>query len=196
MNKQEFLGALRNALGGLPQSEIDRSVAFYDEIIDDAVENGESEEAVIERIGSVEDAAQKIINDTPLSVLVKENVKKRHLSGSTIALLILSSPVWLPVGAAVFAVVLAVYLSLWAVAASLFITSASLAAGGLALAFAAPFIFFDIQEPKIKAMLFIGVGLTGIGSGIFMFYISVLFSKLLVRLTALIIKRIKLMFVK
>ena len=40
MNKEEFLNALRSALAGLPQEDIEERLAFYSESIDDRVEDG------------------------------------------------------------------------------------------------------------------------------------------------------------
>ena len=39
MNKEEFLNALRSALAGLPQEDIEERLAFYSESIDDRVED-------------------------------------------------------------------------------------------------------------------------------------------------------------
>lgn len=40
MKKQEYLDQLRAALGCLPEGEIEESVAFYAEMIDDRVADG------------------------------------------------------------------------------------------------------------------------------------------------------------
>lgn len=193
MNKTEYLAALEGALSGLPQEEIKKSLDFYTEILDDAVENGETEEAAVERLGSVEETAQKIINETPLAKLVKENVKKHHWSGAQIALIVILSPFWLPVAASVFAVFVSLYISLWAVAAAMFASCAGLAAGGLALAAAAVFIAAsDIP----KAMLSLGIGLICMGCSVFVFFASVIFSKIIIRLTAYTVRKIKNRFVR
>ena len=39
MSKQEFLGALYNGLSGLPKEDIENSVQFYSEMIDDRMES-------------------------------------------------------------------------------------------------------------------------------------------------------------
>ena len=53
MNKEEFLNALRSALAGLPQEDIEERLAFYSESIDDRVEDGLTEEEAVEAIGTV-----------------------------------------------------------------------------------------------------------------------------------------------
>ncbi len=40
MRKSEFLAALRKGLNGLPQADIDASIEFYSEMIDDRMEDG------------------------------------------------------------------------------------------------------------------------------------------------------------
>ncbi len=193
MNKYEFLEKLKNALAGLGEEEIKKSTDFYAEMIDDAVENGENEEEAVARLGSVEEIAQKIINETPLAKIVKENVKGHKLSASNIALIIICSPVWLPVATGLFAGAVSVYFAIWAVIASLFAVFAGLLLGGLMLiAAAAP---TALSEPA-KAGLMLGLGLVCMGVSVFVFYLSVIISKLFIRLTMLGIRKIKGMFMR
>ncbi len=193
MNKYEFLEKLKNALAGLGEDEIKKSTDFYAEMIDDAVENGENEEEAVARLGSVEEIAQKIINETPLAKIVKENVKGHKLSASNIALIIICSPVWLPVATGLFAGAVSVYFALWALIASLFITFAGLLLGGLMLIAAA--VPTALSEPA-KAGLMLGLGLVCMGVSVFVFYLSVIISKLFIRLTMLGIRKIKGMFMR
>ncbi len=59
MNKYEFLAAIREGLDGMEKSDIDRTLDYYREIIDDKMDNGLSEEEAIASLGSV----KKIIAD-------------------------------------------------------------------------------------------------------------------------------------
>lgn len=188
MNKQEYLNALKQALLGLGEEEIKKSIDFYAEIIDDAVENGETEADAVARLGSVAETAQKIINETPLAKLVRENVKRRKWSTAEIVLLILGSPVWLPVLIAIIAAAFSLYCVLWAVSVSLFAVFGSMALTGVVLAAAAPFIAL---ENVPKAMVSFGAGLAAIGSSVFVFWVSAAFSKQILRLTTRLIKRAK-----
>ena len=72
MNKEKFLDALRRRLSGLPQEDIDERIAFYEEMIDDRMEEGLSEEEATAtiirgfldvRIDGLPDALQKQIDD-------------------------------------------------------------------------------------------------------------------------------------
>ena len=51
MNKTEFLDALRHALGKLPSYEVEQSIAFYAEMIDDRIEDGMSEQEAVAALG-------------------------------------------------------------------------------------------------------------------------------------------------
>ena len=126
MNKAEFLDALRKALSGLPKDEAEQRIEFYAEMIDDRIEDGLSEEEAVMDIGNIDDIADQITADIPLGKIVKERIKpKKKLSGWNLTLIILGFPVWLPILAAVFAVVIAVYACIWAVDISLWAAFAS-----------------------------------------------------------------------
>lgn len=193
MNKEEFINSLRATLSGLPTEEIEKSVDFYSEIIDDAVENGESEQEVITRLGNIEEIARKIINETPLSRVVKEKVKKKSLSTSEIVLIIALSPVWFSLAVAVLSVVVSVYVTLWSVIAALFAVFAFFALSGIALLITSPFL---IASAPFKAMLDFGVALLLIGLAVFLFYLSVLCAKLIIKLTVFTVQKIKNLLVK
>ena len=193
MNKEEFIASLRNALSGLGEEEVQKSVDFYTEMIEDAVENGEDEQEVINRLGSVNEIARKIINETPLSKVVKEKVKTRELSTTAIILIIVLSPIWFSVGVAVLSAMAGVYAALWSLVAGLFAVFAAFALTGLALLVSSPFL---IASVPIKAMLSFGVALFMIGMAVFLFYLSVLCAKWLINLTVFAVNKVKNLIVK
>lgn len=65
MKKQEFLTALWKQLSDLPNDDVERSLDYYSEMIDDRMEAGMSEEDAVAEIGSVEDVAKQIAADAP-----------------------------------------------------------------------------------------------------------------------------------
>ena len=65
MNKQEFLKTLWNRLSELPNEDVERSLDYYAEMIDDRVESGMTEDEAVEAIGGVEEAAAQILADVP-----------------------------------------------------------------------------------------------------------------------------------
>ncbi len=133
MTKQEFLTRLRNGLSGLPQSDVAERLSFYSEMIDDSMEEGLSEEEAVDEIGPVENIIEQTVSDIPLSRLVKERVKpQRKLKAWEIVLLVLGSPVWIPLVAAAAVVVLWLYIVLWAGVAALWAMELSFALGSVA----------------------------------------------------------------
>ena len=162
MNKQQFLAAIAAKLQGLPQADIDKSLDFWEEMIDDRVEDGMTEEA--------EEIAAQILMDAPLPHLIRRSVDPgRALRGWEIALLILGSPVWLPLLAAAIIVFLALYIVLWSVVLSLYTTDLALAASGLGCLFASAVLFFTGAVPS--ALWSLGTGFIGIGTAILLFLV-------------------------
>jgi uncharacterized membrane protein len=168
MNKQEFLSLLAQELSGLPGKDVTDRLAFYDEMIDDRIEEGLSEEDAVDEMGPVDEVAAQILEEIPLSRLVRERVRpKRRLRAWEILLLILGSPLWLSLLLAAGAVLLAVYVviwalvgCLWAVAVAVFVSSLGcLAAGGL----------FLLRHEVPRGLAALGAGLALVGLSIFLF---------------------------
>lgn len=51
MNKEQFLAAVRERLSALPRDDVEQSLDYYGEMIDDRVEDGMSEEQAVEAWG-------------------------------------------------------------------------------------------------------------------------------------------------
>lgn len=168
MSKQEFLSAIRARLAKLPPGDLEKSLDYYSEMIDDRVEDGLSEEDAVAAMGSVEDIAAQILMDTPLPILVKAAGKpSRALRIWEIVLLILGSPVWLPLLLAAAAIILSLYAVLWAVIATLYTADLGVAAG--ALCGAAGLLLFLLRGFPIQAILFLGASLICAGLAIALF---------------------------
>ena len=126
MNKEQFLAALRHRLRYLPVDEVERSLNFYAESIDDRVEDGATEWEAVAALGDVESIAREIETSLPLATVIKERVKqeKNKTSGDSkwlwVLLIVLGCPIWLSLLAALVVTVLAVYVSLWAVVICVF----------------------------------------------------------------------------
>jgi len=133
MNKQEFLAELRKGLSGLPQDDIEERLTFYNEMLEDRIEEGFSEEEAVSAAGSVEEIVGQAVDDISLAKIARERIRpKRRLKAWEIVLLALGSPVWLSLGIAAAAVVLAIYVSLWAVIVSLWAVFGALAVCAIA----------------------------------------------------------------
>ena len=135
MDKQEFLSSLQTGLAGLPQEDIEERLTFYGEMIDDRMEEGLTEAEAVAELGTVEQVVSQILEETPITRLVRERVRpKRRLAAWEIVLLVLGSPIWLALGIAGFAVVLCVYIVIWAVIVALWAVEVSLVASALGTA--------------------------------------------------------------
>ena len=135
MLKQEFLDRLKMKLNGLPEKEVYDRISFYEEMIDDRIEEGKAEETAVSEIGTVEEVATQILKDIPLGKVIKEKIKpKRNFRVWEIVLLALGSPIWLSLLIAAFAVVISLYAVLWSVVITLFALEGALvgcALGGI-----------------------------------------------------------------
>ena len=188
MNKQEFLSGLRNGLSGLPQEDIEERLTFYDEMLEDRMEEGLSEEEAVAAAGSVDDIVAQTVADIPLTRLAKERLlPKRGRAAWELALLLIGSPIWLSLALAAAAVVLAVYASLWAVFASL----AAAAAASVPV-----YVVFIAGGSSASAFAMLSAGIVCAGLAIFMFFGSKEASKGIVALTRRITLWIKNRFIK
>ena len=193
MRKAEFLEKLKECLQGLPKEDLEERIAFYDELIDDRLEEGESEEAVIASLGSPEAIASEIVKDTPLVRLAKEKfAPKRKLSALEIILLILGFPLWFPLLLTAITLCLIGYSLLWVFVLVLYAVEGSLIAsflGGL-VAFGA-----TIAQGAVDIVP-LGVGLAAAGAAVLFFFVCVVATKGTWKLAQNIVHRIKLLFVK
>ena len=156
MNKEEFLRALEKRLDALPESEREKSLAFYAEMIDDMTEDGCTEEEAVARLGSVEKIAEDILLDAPISALVKARTKRSHrLRWWEVVLIVIGSVVWLPLLIAVVAVVFSVYAAIWTVIIAVFGVVLALGLSALAIPFMLLFAANTVAGPAGIAM---GVG--------------------------------------
>ena len=194
MNKEEFLNELRRKLSGLPQEDIEERIAFYSEMIDDRMEDGLTEEEAVAGVGTVDSIVEQIMSEIPLSKLVREKVRsKRSLRVWEIILLVLGSPVWLPILVSVLAIVLSVYVIIWAVAVCIYAACFSMAAGAVG-AIAGLFISLFKGAPAV-ALFSLGVAAVCAGLAILLLYVSVWVTKLILKMTKRIILGIKTSFV-
>ena len=194
MDKKAFLEGLSNRLSGLPKAELEERLAFYAEMIDDRVEEGLSEQEAVADIGTVDEVAERIIAETPLTKLIKERVKPaRRLKPGEILLLVLGSPVWVPLMIAAFAVLFSFYVAIWAIVVSVFAVLAAFALSavgclGLAIALA-------IYGQWAKAGLALAAALLLAGLAILWFFVCKGTAKAAVWLTKKTAYGVKTLFV-
>lgn len=194
MNKSEFLNELSERLSTLPESEAEKTINYYSEMIDDRIEDGETEQDAVKAIGSIDDAVRNAMSQVPLTGLVKQSVKRNlSLNIPVIILLILGSPIWLSLLIALFAIIFAIYVSIAAVIISLFAVVAAFTVSGIASVIASPFLI-SVSLYSSAALLSCGLVISGLS--IFAFFAAVILTKYIIRFTKFVIIKIKSLFIR
>ena len=194
MTKEQFLYALRMRLSQLPESEIQKSLSYYDEMISDLMDDGMTEYDAVAHIGDVGEVAEQILSEQPLSTLIKTGVKpRRGWTPLAIVIAVIGSPIWLSILIALCAVGIALYVTMIAIAITVFAVVISLIVAGIALIIAA-FLSFTHSIGGMLAL--IGGGVAVIGLGVLAFIAAKYIVKGLVLLTKSIGRWVKSLFIK
>ncbi len=193
MNKQEYLAQLRAALACLPEGEIEESVAFYTEMIDDRVADGLTEEEATAQLDDPKAAARAIIADLPVvpRTVVRTKQRNRVLYWT---LVILGSPLWLTLLLAAGMLVLAGLLTIWCLILGLWLLAAGLLAGG-PLGIGVCLWALAVGQPAY-GVFELGSGLLCFGLGLFCLHGAVAASKTLMQVSRQWIAKAKAPFVK
>lgn len=194
MTKNEFLNELRQGLCGFSEVDIQKSVEFYEEMIDDRIEDGMTEEEAVADIGNVRDVVSQILIEMPLPKLVKAKVKKsRRLEAWEVVLLILGSPIWVSLLVAFFSVIISLYMSGWAIIVTLYSADVAVMFTGIGgLLGAIPVL---ICGKWAAAGVLFGGGLACVGLSVLLFFVINLLTKGYVWLTKRILLWIKSLFI-
>ena len=188
MRKREFLEELRSRLSSLPKNEVDDRIDFYDEMIDDMIDEGKTEEEAIEAIGGIDGVMKKIAQDTSIVTIVKEKIKpKRSLRAWEVILLILGFPLWFPLVLTFLILSFVGYVLLWVLVIVTYSVEVTLISG-TALAFIK--FFVEIGEKNLNVG-FIGISLLCLGGAILMFYACIMATKLSFKISKSILVSIK-----
>ena len=113
MTKKVFLDSLREKLSGLPKSDVDERISYYEEMIYDIMDEGKSEEEAVAEIGTVDEVVYEIAQDTPLRKIVKEKIRRRGLKTWQIVLICVTFPFWLPIAIVLAVIGLVAYILFW-----------------------------------------------------------------------------------
>lgn len=195
MKRLEFLLQLRERLSCLPQDDMEERLTFYNEMIDDLLEEGLSEQEAVAQIGNVNEIASQILQDTPLSTLVKERIKpKQRMKPWQIVLLAVGSPLWFSLLMAALAVGISLYAVLWVLVICLWAVFASVAACALGGMVGGG--IFAATGNRLAGIATIGAALVCAGVSIFLFCGCKAATKGAARLTGKIISATKRCFMK
>ncbi len=167
MTKMQFLSELQYRLRGLPDEEIQESLDYYAEMIDEHIEEGTYEEYAVAIIGSPQQVAEKIISEASLISIIKGRAKNKQLGAWGWVLIILGSPIWLALLVSAVAVVISVYAVFWSIWISIFASAIAICAsslGGVALA-----VISFWQANSGAGIVYIGATLALLGIGVLAF---------------------------
>ncbi len=197
MNKQEFVEELRKRLSGLPQEEADKSIAYYEEVIADRMEEGEAEEDAVAAMGSINEVVDGIFYDQSFPTLVKTRMNESKLKKTNktlwVVIVILTFPIWFPIAISLIVAALSVYIAIWCVIISLFVAEFSFVAsglGGIGIG-----ISFLVSGNGASGLLAIGAGILLVGIALFLIYPIWMMSKGLVKLTGKFVVWLKSLFI-
>ena len=165
MNKQEYLEKLRRALAQMPSEELEKQIAYYDELISDMCEDGLSEAEATARLGDPAAVAEELLAALPLGTLVKTRIQSESKpSALIIVLLVLGFPVWFPLLVSVGAVILSLLVTLWALAISFGAVVLSLGVSAVAIPLALVTGFIDGSPLMIMGCALAAAGLCVLGA--------------------------------
>ena len=205
MKKQEFLEKLRNQLWALSEVDQKSSLEYYAEMIDDRMEDGLSEEEAVAAVGDLDEIVKQIRQEMPqppVSVK-KEPVQQkqqaqqkqyRRVEPWMVVLLVLGSPVWIPLVASAAATIFSVYMGLWVVVVSLYAVTFALGISAVGLLMGAASLVWIRHFAKCAVTL--GSALLCAGLAILLFMLSNLAAKLMVKLAGQIWNGIKHVFIR
>lgn len=167
MTKAEFIESLIGSLNGLSEDDIKKSKDYYEEMIDDRMEDGIPEEEAVSGLGTVDEIKDQILEEVPITKIVKERIKpKRALRAWEIVLLIIGAPLWIPITAALIVVALVLYLCFWIIILALYLCDFAVFIWGFGVIIGA-----FVQQYGFNAGLFMaGCGVASIGIAILLFF--------------------------
>lgn len=195
MNKLDFLFELEKKLQPLPDQERKQALEYYFEIIDDHMDSGMDEDEAVAACGNIDDIAEKIILDTPMTKLVKQkNKTRRRMQTWEIVLLIAGFPVWFSLGVACFCVLLAISIVLWCVVMCIFVCSIACGACSFGLSVAA--IVSLVTGNYLPGLFMLGCAMICAGVAILFFLLGRLCGKGVSKLHKLTFRGIKRCFIR
>ena len=192
MTKNEFLSELREKLQGLPPADIDERVSFYEEMIDDRVDEGEKEEDIIEEIGDVDDVVMEIAKDTPLVKIVKEKIKpKRKIKAWEIVFLAVGFPLWFSLAIVALVLIFVFWLLVWVMVIVTYAVETALVATSVsgAVAFMAYFANGEMNFAPI------GMSIMCAGAALLMVFACIAATKGSIKLSKKIVTGIKMLII-
>ncbi len=192
MKKEQFLNKLKEKLNKLPKEEIESRINYYDEIISDRLEDGCSEKEAIKALGNIDEIVNNIMLDMSIPTLMKARIKesKKTLNKTLwIILAIIGFPLWLPILASIFFIILSVYIVLWSAILSLYVTNFALGISGIVMFISG--IVLSFTETLPLGLCTVGMGIASVGISILLIKPCIIVAKKIIKATAWVGRKIK-----
>lgn len=177
MNKLEFLKELAFYLQKMNNSEKNKFIIYYDEMISDYVENGVTEEEAVKKIGTPMKIAEELLDDYDS---VKLNLPSTGSRALNIILTIIGFPLWGSMLLMVILLVFSIYVLIWCVP---FVTGAGCAgffASAIIGIVGAPFV---ITKSVSVGIMQLGTGIASIGISVLLGIVTIDLSKKFINIT-------------
>jgi len=181
MTRLDFINELKKLLSPLSESERNKSILYYNEFIDDRIEDGmtevdaiaclESPAVIADRILSEMGFSQGQAQSQPLPKMKNINRGKVKSSAGTVALIILGFPIWFPLIITVASLAFALVITVWSLVFSLLVTALACVAACIAAVVVAPIVLFGGH--LVSSIFCAGTGLISGAVGIVLAVLSV-----------------------
>jgi uncharacterized membrane protein len=200
MIKQTFLDLLSERLLSvtperIAPSDAVRTLDYYKHKIESSVEDGMPEEEAVAAVGHPDEVFRSVLEQfSPVRENESASEKERTASDRTedgrsagkspwrTVLLILTSPIWIPLLIAAAAIVFSLFVALWSLVISVWAVFVSLlASGAVVLASSVPMFFSGTMAEAFAA---VGMGTAAVGAGLLFLVFSLIATRLAARLTA------------
>lgn len=132
MTRNEFMWALSNALTGFPQSEISRVTEYYDELFNEGLDEGKTEEEICASLDKPEDIAERMRIELAFVRAEQQPTPKSMNAVLLILLGLFAVPIGIPLGAALLSVLFAMFVTVFALTFSFGAVVLALGVSGLA----------------------------------------------------------------
>ncbi|MEA4811456.1 MAG: DUF1700 domain-containing protein [Anaerolineaceae bacterium] len=189
MTRTEFLQLLAQRLAALPEADKGRVLGYYDEMIQDRVEDGLPEREAVAALGGLDKIVEDSMLEMPIPTLLKARVNssksKAGNKGLWVALAIIGFPIW---GALLIGVI-AIYLAIWALVLTLYAVLGALGVSVFGMLCTGIWYLFTAYT----ATGLTSIGISAILAGVTLFMVKPLtsFSRALIQLTAKLALSIK-----
>ncbi len=209
MDKYNFFVELSDRLAGLPEEDVQKTLDFYGEMIDERMEEGCSEQEAVAMVGTPKQIAENVWKEMSFGKVLKASVKnafqtkkknkeQKPRNVTATVLFWVASPIWLIISIALIAtlvsVFVAVYASLWAAVVSFWAAFACIAVGAVAGVFGCG---LWIALGNVAGGLFLlGAGIVLAGLAVFAYYACLYTTKAVCVVAKYLFIWTKLLFVK